>query len=206
VYDAFTTRYSFSCPDRGEARVALSSFRRIEQLPGAAHPAVFEVDFDCDCGERHPGLVAHDDLDWVPLGLAERAGLAEGVFLNLMTARLDAVEDELADLAARRIGAGEWPWSFFCYPEERPRPIFPSSFFLLAPAQNREGIGIAVRCPVCGSVSVNLVSAAHVDVPFHNDTQISVVEHVFQADAERALEEFSEELHSARFDARRLSL
>jgi hypothetical protein len=200
MYDALTTRYSFSCPDRGEARVMLSSFRRIEQLPGAAHPAVFEVDFDCGCGGRHPGLVTHDELDWAPLGLAE------GVFLNLMTARLDAVEEELADLAARRIGAGEWPWSFFCYPEERPRPIFPSSFFLLAPAEKGGAVGIAVRCPVCGSVSVNLVSSAHVDVPFHNDAEIGVVEHVFAADAERIVEEFASELNSAHFDARRLTL
>jgi hypothetical protein len=200
VYDALTTRYSFSCPERGEARVALSAFRRIEQLPGATHPAVFEVDFDCGCGGQHPGLVTHDELDWAPLGLAE------GVFLNLMTARLEAVEEELADLAARRIGAGEWPWTFFCYPEERPRPIFPSSFFLLAPAEDRGAVGIAVRCPVCGGVSVNLVSALHIDVPFHNDAEIGVVEHVFAADAERAVEEFAEKLYSAHFDARRLNL
>jgi hypothetical protein len=200
VYDALTTRYSFSCPERGEARVALSSFRRIEQLPGAAHPAVFEVDFDCGCGEQHPGLVSHDELDWAPLGLRD------GVFLNLMTATLDPLEDELADLAARRIQAGEWPWSFFCYPEERPRPVFPSSFFLLAPARDTTAVGIAVRCPVCGSVSVNLVSSEHVDVPFHNDPEIGVVEHVFRLDAERAVEEFAAELYSARFDARRLSL
>ena len=200
MYDALTTRYSFSCPERGEASVALSAFRRIEQLPGAAHPAVFEVDFDCGCGGQHPGLVTHDELDWAPLGLGE------GVFLNLMTARLEAVEGELADLAARLIGAGEWPWSFFCYPEERPRPIFPSSFFLLAPAEDRGAVGIAVRCPVCSGVSVNLVSALHVDVPFHNDAEIGVVEHVFAADAERAVEEFAEELYSAHFDARRLNL
>jgi hypothetical protein len=200
VYDALTTRYSFSCPERGEARVALSAFRRIEQLPGAAHPAVFEVDFDCGCGGQHPGLVTHDELDWAPLGLAE------GVFLNLMTARLEAVEEELADLAARRIGAGEWPWSFFCYPEERPRPIFPSSFFLLAPAEDGGAVGIAVRCPVCGAVSVNLVSAPHIDVPFHNDVEIGVVEHLFAADAERAVEAFAAELYSAHFDARRLNL
>jgi hypothetical protein len=200
MYDALTTRYSFSCPERGEARVALSAFRRIEQLPGAAHPAVFEVDFDCGCGEQHPGLVTHDELDWAPLGLAE------GVFLNLMTARLEAVEGELADLAARRIGAGEWPWTFYCYPEERPRPIFPSSFFLLAPAEDRGAVGIAVRCPVCSGVSVNLVSALHIDVPFHNDAEIGVVDHVFAADAERAVEEFAEELYSAHFDARRLNL
>ena len=200
MYDALTTRYSFSCPERGEARVALSAFRRIEQLPGAAHPAVFAVDFDCGCGGQHPGLLTHDELDWAPLGLAE------GVFLNLMTARLEAVEEELADLAARRVGAGEWPWSFFCYPEERPRPIFPSSFFLLAPAEDRRAVGIAVRCPVCSGVSVNLVSALHLDVPFHNDVEIGVVEHVFAADAERAVEEFAEELYSAHFDTRRLSL
>jgi hypothetical protein len=200
MYDALTTRYAFSCPERGEARVALSAFRRIEQLPGATHPAVFGVDFDCGCGNLHPGLVSHDELDWAPLGLGE------GVFLNLMTARLDPVEDELADLAARRIGAGQWPWSFFCYPEERPRPIFPSSFFLLSPAEDRGAVGIAVRCPVCGSVSVNLVSVEHVDVPFHNDAEIGVVEHVFQLDADRAVDEFRAELYSAHFDSRRLSL
>ena len=53
---------------------------------------------------------------------------------------------------------------------------------------------------------MNLVSAEHVDLPFHNDAEIGVVEHVFPADAERAVEEFSDELYSARFDARRLSL
>jgi hypothetical protein len=200
VYDVFTTRYAFACPERGEARVTLSAFRRIEQLPGAAHPAVFRVDFDCGCGERHPGLVSHDELDWAPLGLGE------GTFLNLMTTRLDPLEDELADLAARRIQAGEWPWSFFCYPEEQPRPIFPSSFFLLAPAGDRRRVGIAVRCPVCGSVSVNLVSAEHVDVPFHNDAEIGIVEHVFQADADRIVDSFAADLYSARFDSRRLSL
>jgi hypothetical protein len=200
MYDALTTRYAFSCPEQGEARVVLSAFRRIEQLPGAEHPAVFQVEFDCGCGGQHPGLVSHDELDWAPLGLQE------GVFLNLMTATLDPLEDELADLAARRIRAGEWPWSFFCYPEERPRPIFPSAFFLLAPADDRSAVGIAVLCPVCANVSVNLVTAQHLDVPFHNDGEIGVVEHVFAPDAERTIEEFSAELHSARFDSRRLSL
>jgi hypothetical protein len=200
MYDVFTSRYAFSCPERGEARVALSAFRRIEQLGGAAHPAVFEVSFDCSCGGRHPGLVSHDELDWAPLGLQD------GVFLNLMTAKLDPLEDELADLAARRIRAGEWPWSFYCYPEERPRPIFPSSFFLLAPAHDGRTIGVAVRCPVCDSVSVNLVSADHIDLPFHNDPAVGVVEHVFPADVERGLAEFTADLHSGRFDSRRLEL
>src|SRR5581483_11583273 len=90
MYDPLTSRYTFSCPHRGEARVALSDFRTLERLEGA-------------------------------------------VFLNLMTSRVEPVADELGDLAATRIRAGEWPWSFFCYPEERPRPVFPSSFSLLAP-------------------------------------------------------------------------
>jgi hypothetical protein len=144
--------------------------------------------------------VTHDELDWVPLR-PDR-----GRFLNLMTARLDPLEVELAELAASRIQAGDWPWSFFCYPEERPRPVFPSSFFLLAPGQGRGAMGIAVLCPVCSSVSVNLVTEQHVDLPFHNDREIGVVEHVFAADAERTVERFASELYSARFDARRLAL
>jgi hypothetical protein len=200
MYDRLTARYTFACPERGEVRVALSCFRQLERLPGATHPAVFRARFACPCGGEHPGLIAHDELDWAPLGLQQ------GLFLNLMTAQLDEVGGELADLAARRIQAGEWPWSFFCYPEERPRPVFPSSFRLLAAAERGEEVGIAVRCPACGSVSVNLVSEPHVDVPFHNDSEVGVVEHIFAADAARALEEFHAELYSGRFDARRLTL
>ncbi len=201
MYDALTTRYTFSCPERGEARVALSSFRRVERLPGPAHPVVFEVDFGCACGHEHPGLVPHDELDWAPLGLG-----GEQTFLNLMTASVDPLEAELADLAARRIQAGEWPWSFFCYAEERARPVFPSAFVVLAPAGRGEEVAIAVRCPVCGSVSINLVTAQHLDVPFHNDREIGIVEHVFAVDRERVVEEFAAELYSASFDSRRLGL
>ena len=201
IYDTLTTRYTFACPEHGDTRVALSRFRQLERLPGAAHPAVFGVRFECGCGEEHPGLVSHDELDWAPLGL----GSGES-FLNLMTARLDALEDELADLAATKIAAGEWPWSFFCYPENQPRPVFPSSFFLLAPSGRGDAVGLAVRCPVCGRTSINLVSEQHVDLPFHNDAEIGVVEHVFAADAAHVAEEFAAELYSAQFDARRLTL
>jgi hypothetical protein len=200
MYDALTARYRFGCPSRGETSVPLSSFRRLERLPGSAHPVVFRVAFDCPCGEEHPGLVAHDDLDWAPLGLAA------GTFLNLMTAQAEMVADELGDLAARRIGAGDWPWSFFCYPEHQPRPVFPSSFLLLAPGGREDAVGLAVRCPSCGALSVNLVSHAHVDVPFHNDAAIGVVEHVFAQDALRTIAEFRAELYSAGFDDRRLFL
>ena len=198
MYDALTGRYTFACPSKGDTRVSLSDFRTLEPLPGAAHPAVYQVTFSCACGEEHAGLVSHDELDWAPLGLEG------GVFLNVMTGRLQAVAEELGDLAARRIQAGEWPWSFYCYPEERPRPVFPSAFFVLAPGDG--SLGLAVRCPACASISVNLVSHAHVDVPFHNDTHVGVVEHVFGDDAARAIAEFRAELYSARFDARRLHL
>jgi hypothetical protein len=200
MYDGLTTRYGFACPALGEVRVSLSAFRELERLPGAAHPAVFRIRFACPCGGEHTGLVAHDELDWAPLGLVD------GVFFNVLTDHLDDVSHELADLAATRIRAGEWPWSFFCYPEARPRPVFPSSFFLLAPGSDGEAVGLAVRCPSCASVSVNLVSEPHVDLPFHNDSEVGVVEHVFAADATRAVAEFHEELYSARFDLRRLAL
>jgi hypothetical protein len=198
MYDALRSRYTFPCPHRGETHVQLSSFRVLERLAGTAHPVVYSVRFACVCGEDHLGLVPHDELDYAPLGLAE------GAFLNLMTARMDEVAREFGELAARRIQAGEWPWSFFCYPEERPRPVFPSSFFLLSAGQGE--VGVAVRCPACAAVSVNLVSRAHVDVPFHNDAHVGVVEHVFADDVARTVEEFRADLYSARFDARRLDL
>jgi hypothetical protein len=198
VYNALTSRYTFSCPARGEARVGLSAFRELDRLPGAAHPAIFRVRFACACGGEHLGLVAHDELDWAPLGLQD------GVFVNLMTARVEALADELADLAVRRIQLGEWPWSFFCYPEERPRPVYPSSFLVLAPGDG--SLGVAVRCPCCARTSVNLVSREHVDLPFHNDREIGVVRHVFADDALSTLEAFRAELYSAEFDSRRLAL
>jgi hypothetical protein len=201
MYDALKTSYTFSCPVHGETHVRLSRFRRLDELPGPHHPAVYRVEFACGCGHEHPGLVSHVDLDWAPLGADD-----ETAFVNLMTSRLEPIGEELVDLAAARIKAGEWPWSFFCWPEERPRPVYPSAFKLLAPAASGDAVGIAVRCPVCGKVSVNLVSRAHVDVPFVNDREVGVVEHLFEDDAVATLAEFHEELWSGAFDARRLTL
>ncbi len=201
MYDALTTAYTLSCPTHGEARVRLSRFRRLERLPGAQHPAVFHVEFACGCGREHPALVTHEDLDWAPLGLDSGA-----TWLNLMTSRRDSLAGELGDLAATRIRAGEWPWSFFCWPEDRPRPVYPSAFKLLAPAANGGHVAVAVRCPACAKVSVNLVTRAHVDVPFVNDRRVGVVEHLFEEDAAATLEEFRAELNSGSFDARRLAL
>jgi hypothetical protein len=201
MYDTLTTSYTFACPVHGEARVRLSRFRRLQELPGAAHPCVYEVEFECPCGDAHPGLLSLVDLDWAPLGLEHGTP-----FLNLMTSRMEDTGSELVELAATRIRAGEWPWSFFCWPEERPRPVYPSAFRLLAPAATGDQVGLAVRCPVCGKVSVNLVSRAHLDVPFVNDREVGVVRHLFAADAAATEEEFRAELWSASFDARRLSL
>ena len=199
MYDPLTSTYTLSCPNRGESRVHLSAFRALERLPGAAHPAVYRIEYACGCGEEHPALVSHDELDWAPLGLAE------GAFLNLMTSRLDAVAPELGDHAARRIGAGEWPWTLLLLPGGAPEAGLP--VLVLPPRAPAEGwIGLAVHCPVCSAVSVNLVSHEHVDVPFHNDPRVGVIAHVFDGDAARTLEEFRDDLYSARFDARRLDL
>ena len=198
MYDALTARYTFSCPEREHAHVALSSFRLLERLPGATHPAVYGVLFACSCGEDHQGLVGHDDLDWAPLG--GRAGR----FVDLMTSHGGDVGTELLELAAGQLRAGEWPWTFYCYPEDRPRPVFPSAVVAVAPGDS--WLGLAVRCPVCGALSVNLVSQAHVDLPFANDHRIGVVDHVFPEDALRSVEEFHAELHSSRFDEKRLRL
>jgi hypothetical protein len=199
VYDALTSTYSFACPHGPEARIRLSSFRELERLPGATHPAVYRVLFDCRCGEAHRGLVPHDELDWAPLGAS-----APGSYRDLMTSRDGLLAGELSDLAARRIGAGEWPWSFYCFLEGRARPVTPSAFALIAPGSG--SLGVAIRCPACSAVSVNLVTPAHLDVPFWNDARVGVVAHVFRDDALRALDAFRAELHSSRFDERRLDL
>jgi hypothetical protein len=199
MFDALKGTYTFSCPSRGETSVRLSAFRVLERLEGAATPAVYRVTFACPCGEEHPGLVSHDELDWAPLGVA-----GELRFLNLMTSRVETMATELGEHAARRIQAGEWPWSFFCYPEERPRPVYPSSFFVLSPGDR--SLGLAVRCPACQKISVNLVTHEHVDLPWHHDAHVGVVPHLFRDDVTAIVDEFRTELYSAGFDARRLSL
>ena len=145
--------------------------------------------------------MSHDELDWAPLGLD-----ATTSFVNFMTSRRDSLAAELSDIAAQKIKAGQWPWSFFCWPEERSRPVFPSAFWLLATGQQGDSLVVAVRCPDCGKVSVNLVSRNHVDVPFHNDRDVGVLTHVFDDDAGRPLDGFGVEPLGAGFESRRLDL
>ena len=196
---ALTGAFLLPCPTQGIVSVRLSAFRQIERLGGAAHPAVYHVGFACPCGEEHVALMGHDALDWGSVGLDD-----DTAFVNLMTSQRDDVASELVALATARIDRGEWPWSFFCYPEAAPRPVTPSSFLLLVPCATT--LGVAVRCPVCGSTSINLVTRPHVDVPFHSDASVGVVAHVFPDDALRTIDEFRAELGSASFDEKRLLL
>ena len=151
--DALTGTYALPCPHGGRLRATVV-VPGPGALPGASHPAVYAIQFECGCGEEHVALLPHDELDWAPLGLGN-----DLAFVNLMTGQAEAVAAELADRALRRLAAGEWPWSFFCYLEERPRPITPSAFSVIAPGG--EALGIAVRCPSCSSTSVNVVSREH---------------------------------------------
>ncbi len=196
--DPITATFSMPCPTHGTARVPLSRFLVLDRIPGAAHPAVYRISFACPCGDEHVALVSHDVLDWGTLGLR-----VEQTFVNLMTTQQCNLAEELASVATARILQGDWPWSFFCYLEGRPRPVTPSSFRLVASGER--SVGIAVHCPACGAVSVNLVSHAHVDVPFAHDTDVAVVPHVFAEDIVRTADAFAAVLASDEFDEHRLA-
>lgn len=197
--DALTGTYRLPCPRRGESRVHLSSFREIARLDGPAHPAVYRIVFECGCGEEHVALVGHDALDWAPLGLDDAA-----TFVNLMTSRSDGLATELVALASARIDRGEWPWSFYCYLEDTPRPVTPSSFRLVDDAVGR--VALAVSCPRCGSTSVNLVTRPHVDIPFHSDPRVGVLATAFEDGSLRSIDGLRAELVTAAIDDKCLEL
>jgi hypothetical protein len=67
-------------------------------------------------------------------------------------------------------------------------------------------VAVAVRCPVCDSTSVNLVSQPHVDVPFHSDRTVGVLAHAFDEGSLTTIESLRAELGSASFDEKRLVL
>ena len=85
-------QHELSCPLHGETHVVLSRFRRLEELPGPHHPAIYRVEFACGCGHDHPGLLTHDELDWAPLGLEDGT-----TFINLMTSRSEPLGGELVE-------------------------------------------------------------------------------------------------------------
>ncbi len=193
MYDPLIARYCFSCPSQGSDKVAISSFRNIGQLPGAKSPAVFHVLFSCTCGEDHIGLVSHDDLDWAPVSASP------GPFLNLMTSKMEYRDDDILFSAAAKIKSGNWPWSFFCYAENKMQPAVPSSFIALSPSEHR--YGLLARCFSCKILSINLVTQQHLDLPFYNDKKVAVVPHIFSGDATDLADRFSDDLWSGRFDS-----
>lgn len=195
MYDLLRACYRFHCPlmeGADAAAVKLSEFRRVDRLPGAAHPAVYRVRFHCPCGGEHDGLVTHSDLDYGPLATGA------GAFRNLLTGRDQPVSDELTDLARHQVRRGNWPWTAYCAEERTIRPAYPSAIAMLEPRDDAGVVGVAVTCPGCGHVSVNLVSRPHLDVPFFHDPVVRYLERSFAHPGELTPERFREQLDAAR--------
>ncbi|MCW2955170.1 MAG: hypothetical protein JWO69_39 [Thermoleophilia bacterium] len=195
MFDTLRNRYALTCPTSGDrVLVAVSSFRVVRRLRGATSPAVFRVQFDCDCGDRHEALVAHDHLDWSPLGTDSTE-----TYMNLVTGRRELVALELVDQATDLLRKGSWPWSFWCHPESSLRPGFPSSLRFVSPEHAHGGnrVGVLVRCFSCQRHTVNIVSTDHLDVPWHNDEAITFIPQVFDRDQLQPEERFRHQLHDA---------
>ena len=114
---------------------------------------------------------------------------------------------ELGELAAPRIKAGEWPWSFFCWPEERPRPVYPSAFQLLAPAVDRRPRRARGALPgLRQGVGQPRLARARRRAVRERPRGGGGASTCSRDDASATLEEFQAELWSGSFDARRLGL
>ena len=147
------------------------------------------IEFACGCGGEHPGLVTHDELDWAPLGLQDGTP-----FVNLMTSRTGAARRR----ARRARGArGSRRGSGRGASSAGRRSVRGRCSRRRSGCSRRRGRRPrrpAVRCPACGTVSVNLVSREHVDVPFVNDREVGVVGHFFDDDLAAMIEAFRAEL------------
>ncbi len=202
MYDVLRASYRFHCPrlPQGDLRsVALSRFRSIERLPGAAHPAVYRITYRCDCGDDHVGLVSHDDLDYGPICATQVE------FRNLVTGRSEPLADELLELTRVQVQRGNWPWQFYCGSEAKLKPAFPSSLHLVCPSES-ELVGVAMRCPSCGELSLNVVSHSHLDVPFYHDRIVRLIDRPYGDARDLTVDRFHEQLWSAGFDAERAGL
>ena len=180
--------------------VALSRFRSIERLPGAAHPAVYRISYLCDCGDHHQGLVAHSDLDYGPI-----APQPELEFRNLLTGRTEPVADELADLARRHVQRGNWPWRLYCSAEAALKPVFPSS---LALVRRRPPTWSAWRCAARPAASCPSTSSPRATWTCRSITtrSIKILERPFGDRRDLTVDRFHAELHSAGFDVERARL
>ena len=177
----------------------LSRFRSIERLPGAAHPAVFRVTYLCDCGDDHVGLVAHDDLDYGPIAATSVE------FRNLVTGRTEPVAGELVELTRAAGAAGQLAVELYCGREAKLKPVFPSSLAAGAAAADSELVGVAMHCPSCGELSLNVVSEAHLDVPFYHDRVVRPDRPAVPGFARSHGRRLPRALRSAGFDAERAS-
>lgn len=197
MYDALTQTFRLTCPATAcEVRVRLTAFRELERLPGPEHPPVYRVSFACSaCGAEHLALVREHELDVEAVLPAD-----DVVFLNLMTGRIEPLAGELADLAQRELRRGNWPWTFYCVHEHAVRPTTPSTLRLIDPAPDEaSAFGVAVRCPGCGHVSGNVVSAAHLERPFYHDAVLRFAPRTLDAAAGRA-DRLRDRLWAARLD------
>ena len=178
MYDALTRPLHLRVPDaRGEPRRGSRPSASSTGSPGRRIRPSTSVRFACPCGDEHVGLVTHDELDWAPLGLGG------GVFLNLMTSRLEPLGDRARRPRRAADRGGRVALELLLLPGGAAAAGLPVGV-LRCSRRATAALGVAVRCPACATVSVNLVSPSHVDLPFHHDREIGVVEHVFAEDAD----------------------
>ena len=192
MFDPLRHRYALRCPElEDRVWVPVSAFRVIRRLRGPHNPAIFRVEFDCECGSRHEALVAHDQLDWAPLGTDSTE-----TFTNIVTGRRELVATELLEHASDALRRGNWPWSFWCHPESAVRPGYPSSLRFVTPDHGHgdDRVGVLVRCFACERHTVNIVSRTHLDVPWHNDDHIAYVAQIFDGDRIAPEERFRHQL------------
>jgi len=88
--------------------------------------------------------------------------------------------------------------------KKRKSAVYDHEGKVIAQADKWGTVAVAVRCPVCDSTSVNVVTPTHVDVPFHTDAVVGVAAESFETDALRTIDTFRAELRSVSFDERRL--
>jgi hypothetical protein len=75
----------------------------------------------------------------------------------------------------------------------------------VSPADS-ELVGVAMHCPSCGELSLNVVSEAHLDVPFYHDRVVRLIDRPFLDSRDLTVDDFHERLWSAGFDAERARL
>ena len=63
-----------------------------------------------------------------------------------------------------------------------------------------------MHCPSCGELSLNVVSEAHLDVPFYHDRVVRLIDRPFVDSRDLTVDDFHERLWSAGFDAERAKL